>query len=84
MCVIYGIIIENERQTVNKIGYCTSFKLGDKVKPITKDDDFPIMTICAIQIKASLNGIIEQYQVDWFSDGAFKDQWVDAHQIEKV
>ena len=36
-----------------KIGYCTTYKLGDKVKPITKEEDCPVMNICSIQLCAS-------------------------------
>ena len=67
-----------------KIGYCTTFKLGDKVKPITKDEDYPIMTVCAIQLNSAQNGIKELFQVDWFSEGSFMDKWVEAHQIKGI
>ena len=64
------------------IGYCTKFKLGEKVKPITQEDECPIMTICAIQIVQAQNAIRETYQVDYF-DGAFHEVGVEAHQIKK-
>ena len=67
-----------------KIGYCTTFKLGDKVKPITKDEDYPIMTVCAIQLGQTSNGIKELYQVDWFENGNFIDKWVEIHQIKGI
>ena len=67
-----------------KIGYCTTFKLGDKVKPITKDEDYPIMTVCAIQLNSSQNGVKEIYQVDWFENGNFMDKWVEIHQITGI
>jgi len=66
------------------IGYCTTFKLGDKVKPIASDDDTPLMTVCTIQLSATKNVINEYYEVAWFADGVFKEQWVKDHQIKKV
>ena len=67
-----------------KLGYCTTYKLGDKVKPITKDEDCPVMNICSIQLCASQNGIRETYQVDWFEEGAFRECWVECHQIKGI
>ena len=67
-----------------KLGYFTTFKLGDKVKPVTNDEDYPIMTVCAIQLGQMGSNIKELYQVDWFKDGAFMDKWVECHQIAKV
>ena len=65
---------------MSKIGYCTSFQLGDKVKPVGQKDFEPIMTVCAIQIRQSQTGVQEEFQVDWF-DGTFNTGWVEAHQI---
>ena len=66
-----------------KIGYCTKYHLGDKVIPVINNDDYPIMTICAIQLVSSQGGIRETYLVDWFDNG-FSDCWVETHQITKA
>lgn len=66
---------------MSNIGYCTSFQLGAKVKPVGQEYTRPTMTVCAIQIKQSQTGISEEFMVDWFEDGAFHTDWVEAHQI---